>query len=88
MITFKSNEGRAYSVEIKSGAYSGSVEAGKAVVIIEASKEVPGKFDMSKGEKMKEPLRKMYIPKKYNQNSELVEEIKPRVNEISFDLKK
>lgn len=87
-ITFKMGgpAGKAYSAEIKDGAYTAHVEPGKAHVEITASRLIPGKFDTSNG--TKEPVGEMYIPGKYNTSSTLTAEIKPQSNDIPFDLKK
>lgn len=85
-ITFKMGgpAGKAYSTEIKDGAYTAQVEPGPAVVEITASRLIPGKFDTSNG--TKEPVGEMYIPGKYNTSTQLKAEVKPQSNDIPFAL--
>lgn len=81
-------DGRAYSGEIKNGAYSLQCEAGKMTVSITASRIIPGKFDKSNPDDEPQPVGEMYIPKKYNDKTELKAEIKPSSNDIPFALTK
>jgi len=88
-ITFRQVGGdqQAFSGEIKDGAYSLKAQAGKMTVHILASRIIPGKFDNSNG--TPEPMGEMYLPKKYNDNSELTAEVTPSgSNDFPFDLKK
>lgn len=77
---------RGYSGSITNGAYDLKAEAGKMTVQITASRIIPGKFDESNpGEKS--PVGEMYIPARYNTQTELTAEVKPGKNSIDFDLK-
>ncbi|NLF71159.1 MAG: hypothetical protein GX575_19180 [Candidatus Anammoximicrobium sp.] len=76
---------RAFSAEIKNGQYQMEALAGKMRVEITASRPVPGKFDESNpGEKV--PVGEMYIPARYNSQSELTAEVTAGKNELNFDL--
>lgn len=76
---------RAFSAEIKNGQYQMEALAGKMRVEITASRPVPGKFDESNpGEKV--PVGEMYIPARYNSQSELTAEVTSGQNELNFDL--
>lgn len=76
---------RAFSAEIKNGEYQLEAFAGKMRVEVTASRPVPGKFDESNpGEKV--PVGEMYIPAKYNSQSELTAEVAAGKNEFNFDL--
>jgi len=76
---------RAFSAEIKDGQYQMEAMAGKVRVEITASRPVPGKFDESNpGEKV--PVGEMYIPARYNSQSELSAEVTAGKNELNFDL--
>ncbi|HPM83083.1 MAG TPA: hypothetical protein PLF81_20405 [Candidatus Anammoximicrobium sp.] len=86
-ITFRGmgSDPRAFSAEIKNGQYQMEAVAGKMKVEIIASRPVPGKFDESNpGEKV--PVGEMYIPAKYNSQSELTAEVTSGSNELNFDL--
>ncbi|SFH58997.1 hypothetical protein [Planctomicrobium piriforme] len=76
---------RGYSGEIQAGQYLLKTGPGKMRVEITASRPVPGKFDNSNG--TPEPVGEMYIPKKYNDASELTAEIQPDdKNVVPFEL--
>lgn len=62
-------EQQAFSGEIVDGAYLVQTAPGDMRVEIVASRPVPGKFDNSNG--TPEPVGEMYIPAKYNAESEL-----------------
>lgn len=81
-------DGRAYSGEIKNGTYNLQCEAGKMSVSITASRIIPGKFDTSNPDDEPQPVGEMYIPKKYNDKTELTAEVKPAANDIPFTLTK
>lgn len=86
-IQFRSmgSDPRAFSAEIKNGQYQMEALAGKVRVEITASRPVPGKFDgAEEGEKT--PVGEMYIPARYNSQSELTAEVTPGKNELNFDL--
>lgn len=89
-IQFRKTEGdgRAYGGEIKNGSYSLQCEAGKMSVSVTASRIIPGKFDKSNPDDEPQPVGEMYIPKKYNDNTELTAEVKPSANDIPFTLTK
>ena len=76
---------RAFSAEIKDGQYQMEAMAGKVRVEVTASRPVPGKFDESNpGEKV--PVGEMYIPARYNSQSELTADVTSGTNELNFDL--
>jgi hypothetical protein len=76
---------RAFSGEIKNGLYVLEALAGKASVEIVASRLVPGKFDESNpGEKV--PVGEMYIPARYNSQTELTADVTAGKNQIDFAL--
>ncbi len=86
-ILFRELEGgqQGFSGEIKNGQYSLKCSPGKMRVEITASRIIPGKFDNSNG--TPEPVGEMYIPKKYNENSELTAEVKAgEKNNFPFEL--
>ncbi len=86
-ITFRGtgSDPRAFSAEIKNGQYQMEAMAGQMKVEVIASRPVPGKFDESNpGEKV--PVGEMYIPAKYNSQSELTAEVTTGKNELNFDL--
>lgn len=66
-------DGKAFSGEIKNGAYSLEAEPGTMAVEITASRPVPGKFDRSNG--TPEPVGEMYVPAKYNARTTLKAEV-------------
>ena len=75
-IQFRAVEGdqRAFSAVIENGDYELETAAGKMTVEITASRIVPGKFDESNpGEKV--PVGEMYIPARYNSQTELTAEV-------------
>ena len=79
------SDSRAFSAEIKNGQYQMEALAGKVRVEVIASRPVPGKFDESNpGEKV--PVGEMYIPARYNSQSELTAEVTAGNNELNFDL--
>lgn len=78
-------DGRGYSAEIRDGRYALSCEAGRMRVEITASREIPGKFSTANpGEKV--PVGEMYIPKRYNEESQLETDVPPRRSDIPFTL--
>jgi len=75
-IQFRAVDGdqRAFSGMIESGEYELETVSGKMSVEITASRIVPGKFDESNpGEKV--PVGEMYIPARYNSQTELTAEV-------------
>lgn len=87
-ITFRGTNAndRTYAADITNGAYKLEVEAGPKIIEITASRLIPGKFDNSNG--TPEPVGEMYIPKMYNTNSQLKEEVKAGGDNIfPFELK-
>lgn len=86
-ITFRKTEGdgKSFSGDIANGKYSLETEEGKYAVIIIASRIIPGKFDNANG--TPEPVGEMYIPKKYNDQTELTAEVSSSSEKnIAFDL--
>ncbi len=86
-ITFRQTDAprKAFSGEIVDGEYDLQAEAGAMEVVVIASRPVPGRFDSSNG--TPEPVGEMYIPKKYNDRTELTATIKDEGgNEIPFEL--
>ncbi len=86
-IVFRSlgTDPRAFGGAIKDGQYRLDAVVGNMKVEVRASRLVPGKFDESNpGEKV--PVGEMYIPAKYNSQSELTAEVKAGKNEIDFEL--
>jgi hypothetical protein len=76
---------RAFSAEIKNGQYQMEALAGKMRVEITASRPVPGKCDgAEEGETV--PVGEMYIPARYNSQSELTAEVTSGKNEFDFAL--
>ncbi|MCZ2341737.1 MAG: hypothetical protein LC104_08060 [Bacteroidales bacterium] len=87
-ITFKGANAndRTYAADITNGEYKLELEAGQKIVEITASRLIPGKFDNSNGKP--EPIGEMYIPKMYNENSQLKAEVKDSgENKFPFELK-
>jgi hypothetical protein len=77
---------RGFSGEITNGRYELNAEPGSMTVEITASRIIPGEFDTSNDEP--EPKGEMYIPAKYNAETELTAEVKASGdNNIPFDLK-
>jgi len=75
-ILFRAVDGdkRAFSAEIVGGQYQVETLPGKMTVEITASRLIPGKFDESNpGEKV--PVGEMYIPARYNSQTELTAEV-------------
>ena len=71
--------------KIANGEFSLRAKAGRKVVRIRASREVPGEQNAGIPGT---PVRRDYIPAKYNTKSTLVEEVKADApNEFSFELK-
>ena len=78
-------EQQAFSGEITDGAYVIQTAPGDMRVEIVASRPVPGKFDNSNG--TPEPVGEMYIPAKYNAESELTALVKADgENQFPFEL--
>ena len=86
-ITFRSLEGdrRSFSGKIKDGDYSVETFTGPMRVSIRASRIVPGEFDESNPDE-KVPVGEMYIPPRYNSQSELTSNIERGENTVDFDL--
>jgi hypothetical protein len=63
-------EQRGYGGVIKEGAYKLECEQGEVKVEVTAYRIVPGKFTTVNGPK--EPVKEMYIPKKYNEKTTLI----------------
>lgn len=86
-VTFRRTEGdgKAFAGEIKNGKYSLETEEGNYAVSIIASRIIPGKFDTANG--TPEPVGEMYIPTKYNDQTELTAEVSSSSEKtINFDL--
>jgi hypothetical protein len=75
-IQFRAVEGdqRAFSGEITSGQYRIETSAGRMTVEIIASRLIPGKFDESNPDE-KVPVGEMYIPGRYNSETELTADV-------------
>lgn len=87
-ILFRQIDGdeRAFATDIVNGAYQLESLPGSTRVEIRASRILPNKFDMTNG--TPEPVGQMYIPKRYNKESELTASISlESANEFNFDLK-
>jgi len=88
-VVFKrATDQKEWSGMIKDGAYEVSCEAGDMKVEITASKVIEGKFDTTSNPGFKEPLRMMYIPKKYNTDTTLTAKVDAGSTTFPFDLKK
>lgn len=86
-ITFKrAGDLKAFSGEIKNGAYEVPCEPGEMTVEISALREVPGKFDTS-NPGVTAPLKEMYIPAKYGTATTLSAKVDPANKTFTFDLK-
>lgn len=85
-ILFRAGEGgHGYSGAITNGAYELKATAGKMKVQITATRIIPGKFqELNPGEKS--PVGEMYIPARYNSQTELTAEVTSGSNKIDFDL--
>ncbi len=86
-ILFRKLEGdqKAYAAPIVAGAYELAAEAGAMSVEITASRLLPGQFDTSN--ETPEPVGIMYVPSRYNSESELKAEVAAgKSNEIPFVL--
>lgn len=86
-ILFREMQGsqQAFSGEIKNGKFLLTTSPGKMRVEITASRPVPDKFDYSNGEPT--PVGEMYLPPKYNAESELTADISAgKKNSLQFDL--
>lgn len=87
-IQFRAVEGdqRAFSGTIQNGQYEVETLAGKMTVEITASRLVPGKFDESNPDE-KVPVGEMYIPARYNSQTELTAEVPAGgVKQLDFTL--
>ena len=75
-IQFRAVDGdqRAFGGEISNGKYTVETLPGKMTVEITASRIVPGKFDESNPDE-KVPMGEMYIPARYNSQTELTAEV-------------
>ena len=81
-----SGDQKAFSAEIKAGAYKLEAEAGTMQVEITASRP-SGKFDNSNPDDPPQPIGEMYIPAKYNSETTLTAEVKNSgENVIPFEL--
>lgn len=79
--------GRSAGAKIVDGAFTLQTDVGKKKVEITAMRDVPGKFrEDNPGEKVQ--VREQFIPKQYNEKSELTLDVKAGPNEPVFDLKK
>lgn len=88
-VLFRAVDGdqRGFSGAIQNGNYELKATAGKMKVQITATRIIPGKFqELNPGEKS--PVGEMYIPDRYNSQTELTAEVQPQKNTIDFDLKK
>lgn len=78
-------DSRAFSAPIVAGKYATELPVGTSSVEITASRPIPGKFDESNpGERV--PVGEMYIPAKYNSQTELTAEITSGSNVADFAL--
>lgn len=77
---------RAFSGQITNGQYELETLPGKMTVEVTASRMVPGKFDESNpGEKV--PVGEMYIPARYNSETELTAEVPASgIKQLDFTL--
>lgn len=66
---------RSFAAEIKNGQFSLEAEPGQMKVEITASRLIPGKFDTSNPDDEPQPVGEMYIPAKYNAETELEAEV-------------
>ncbi len=85
-ILFRDAAGNAGScaAKITNGAYEMDSTLGAKKVEIRAMREVPGKMDESNpGESV--PMQEMYIPKKYNTESELTADVSES-GQVDFEL--
>jgi len=75
-IQFRAVEGdeRAFSAPIQNGKYELEALAGRMTVEIRASRIIPGEFDESNPDE-KVPKGEMYIPARYNTETELTAEV-------------
>lgn len=88
-VVFKrTTDQKEWSGAIKSGSYELNCEEGDMKVQIVASKTIEGKFDTTSNPGHKEPLRTMYIPKKYNSETTLTAKVDAATTNVPFDLKK
>ena len=86
-ILFRQVDGdqRAFATDIVNGDYALRSLPGNTRVEIRASRIIPGKFDMTNG--TPEPMGEMYVPKRYNKQSELTASINPEgSNAFDFEL--
>jgi len=88
-VVFKrATDQKEWSGMIKDGMYEITCEEGDMKVEITASKVIEGKFDTTSNPGFKEPLRVMFIPKKYNSNTTLTAKVDASSTSFPFDLKK
>ncbi|HEY1068519.1 MAG TPA: hypothetical protein VGE52_20515 [Pirellulales bacterium] len=81
----KDARGKAYAAKIEGGRFTVETTGGPKTVEIVGYRET-GKFSTANpGEKT--PVREMYIPKKYNEKTELVADIKAGQSTLDFPLK-
>jgi len=76
---------KSFGGRIQNGTYQITVEPGKMAVEVVASREVPGKFTMENA--IQEPVTEMYIPRKYNAETELIIDVADDGKQVfSFEL--
>ena len=86
-ITFKrGSDQKAFSGDIKDGAYTVPCEEGDMVVEITAMRDVPGKFDTA-NPGVKAPLQEQYVPAKYNTATTLGAKVDSGHTSFPFELK-
>ncbi|HUT91177.1 MAG TPA: hypothetical protein VMY37_16870 [Thermoguttaceae bacterium] len=75
-IQFRAVDGdkRAFSGQITNGQYELETMPGKMTVEVTASRIIPGQFDESNPDE-KVPVGEMYIPARYNSQTELTAEV-------------
>ena len=78
---------QVYSSEVKAGAYALESETGDVIVKVVAEQDVPGAFDVA-ADGTKNPVKKNYIPAKFNEQSELKYKVpEAGARDANFDLK-
>ena len=75
-IQFRAVDGdqRAFSGLITNGQYEIEAQPGRMIVEVRASRIIPGKYDESNPDE-KAPVGEMYIPARYNSQTELTAEV-------------
>ena len=84
----RSSDQKEWSGMIKDGTYEVKCEEGDMKVEIIASRDIPGKFDTTSNPGVKEPLRLMFIPKKFNSETTLTAKVDASSTEFPFALEK